>query len=96
MGRGQLQGQGTSLEFLVHALSQQLGRSVLDRTGLKGNHDFTLQWTPDSKGLIERPRPNPPGHDVYCHSGAAWTETGSAKGPVEVLVIDHIEKPSEN
>ncbi len=47
MGRGELTGQGIALSFLANMLSQQLGRTVLDKTGLKGNYDFTLKWTPE-------------------------------------------------
>ena len=47
MGRGQLTGQQISLAQLAEVLSRQLGRVVLDKTGLKGNYDFTLKWTPD-------------------------------------------------
>jgi bla regulator protein BlaR1 len=71
--RGQVIGQGISLEFLVHELSRELGRLVLDRTGLSGKYDFTLQWSdgrvlareyivvPGSSGTISKPmRVDPP------------------------------------
>jgi uncharacterized protein (TIGR03435 family) len=46
-GGGSLTGQAVSIQSLAHLLSQQLGRNVLDKTGLTGNYDFTLKWTPD-------------------------------------------------
>ena len=75
MGPGQLTGQGVPMTFLVQQLSQQLGRTVLDQTGLKGNYDFTLKWTPDqspagdvswgrqaaAQDLTTHPRPSLPG-----------------------------------
>jgi bla regulator protein BlaR1 len=45
MLRGQMIGQGVPVELLVKELSRELGRTVLDRTGLAGNYDFTLQWS---------------------------------------------------
>jgi uncharacterized protein (TIGR03435 family) len=110
MGRGQLTGQAIPLASLAMMLSQQLGRTVLDKTGLKGKYDFTLQWTPDqTQGAMlmgpEGGRPatdNPPppessGPSIFT---AIQEQLGlkleSQKGPVEILVIDHVEKPSEN
>jgi uncharacterized protein (TIGR03435 family) len=110
MGRGQLTGQAIPLASLVHMLSQQLGRTVLDKTGLKGNYDFALQWTPDQSqpamlmgpeggkpGTDNAPPPESSGPSLFT---AIQEQLGlkleSQKGPVEILVIDHVEKPSEN
>jgi uncharacterized protein (TIGR03435 family) len=109
MGRGELTGQGVPLTFLVSQLSRHLGRTVLDKTGLTGNYDFTLQWTPDDgqgpmlKGpdggqpAAEGAPPESSGPSVFT---ALEEQLGlkleSQKGPVEIVVIDHVEKPSEN
>lgn len=110
MGPGQLTGQGVPLEFLVHQLAQQLGRNVLDQTGLKGNYDFTLQWTPDQRpaGMPmgpeggrphtdNAPPPDTSGPSVFT---AIQEQLGlkleSTRGPVDTLVIDRVERPSEN
>jgi len=105
-----LAGQGVSIAFLVQMLSQQqLGRPVVDKTGLTGKYDFTLQWTPDesrapmfkgSEGQQDG------GGEPTSHSSelsifsAVQEQLGlklqSERGSVEVLVIDHVEKPSEN
>jgi bla regulator protein BlaR1 len=45
--RGQLTGRGMSMSQLADALSRQLGQTVLDKTGLRGAFDLTLEWTPD-------------------------------------------------
>ena len=45
MLRGQIIGQGISLDAFVQPLSQELDRTVLNRTGLTGKYDFTLQWS---------------------------------------------------
>jgi len=105
MGRGELSGQGVQLDMLTRTLSSQLGRTVIDRTGLKGNFDFTLTWTPEpgqsagpaASGPDAPPPPDPNGPSVFT---ALQEQLGlrleSQKGPVEMLVIDRVEKPSEN
>ena len=109
MGRGQLSGQGVALQMLTQSLSSQLGRPVIDQTGLKGNFDFKLEWTPDPgqsggpfggappPGVDGPPPPDPNGPSVFT---AVQEQLGlrleSQKGPVEMLVIDKVEKPSEN
>lgn len=78
-----------AMPMFVKLLSQQMGRSVLDKTGLSENYDFKLEWTPDEA--------NGDGPSIFT---AIQEQLGlklePSKGPVEVLVIDHAEKPSEN
>ncbi len=110
MGRGSLTGQGIPISNLVRSLSRQLGRTVVDKTGLAAKYDFTLKWTPDEspgsmfKGLgpgpqdaASPPPPDPSGPSIFT---AVQEQLGlkleSQKGPVEILVIDHAEQPSEN
>jgi bla regulator protein BlaR1 len=105
-------GSGTftdsSMAVLAARLSEQLGRPVVDRTGLKGGYDFTLEWTPapgegsaESIGLPPRAEP-PSAGDSNSPSifTALQDQLGlkleSTKGPVDILVIDHVERPSEN
>ena len=45
MGRGRLDGQATTIDFLVSALSGQAGRTIIDKTGLTGRYDFSLSWS---------------------------------------------------
>jgi uncharacterized protein (TIGR03435 family) len=103
---GSITGQGVAIQMLVVNLSNQLGRPVLDRTGLAGKYDFKLEWTPDSTRLglaavptgSEGPMPAEP---VYPSLFAALQEQlglrlESQKAAVEMLVIDHVDKPSEN
>jgi len=106
---GPVTAQGVPLANLVRLLSRQLGRTVLDETGLMGNYDFTLQWTPDEsqgpmfKGAEGGPAPAsapPPDSSGPSIFTALQEQLGlkleSRKGPVEILVIDHAEKPSAN
>ena len=103
MGRGELTGQGVKLTFLAEALSNQVGRTVLDQTGLKGDYSFELKWTPDEnqgaafKGPGDAPPADANGPSIFT---AIQEQLGlkldSQKGPVDLLVIDHAEKASEN
>jgi uncharacterized protein (TIGR03435 family) len=101
MGRGTLTGQALSMADFVRVLSDQLGRPVLDKTGLTGKYDLTLQWTPDDSqlpGLKQaEPQPPPSGSSIFTAIQAQLgLELESQDSPVETLVIDHVEKPSEN
>ena len=103
-GRGKVTATDGSLSMLIPPLSRQLGRVIVDKTGLTGNYDFTLEWTPESAApppatgsLSGAAPPDQSGPDIFT---AIQEQLGlklvSAKGPVDVIVIDHIEKPSSN
>lgn len=109
MGRGHLEGEGSNTEMLARVLSQQLGRTVIDKTGLTGSYDYTLQWTPDDAappmpggGEGGGPSRSESGTDAVGPSllTAVQEQLGlkleSVKGPADVIVIDHIDLPSEN
>jgi uncharacterized protein (TIGR03435 family) len=76
-----------------------LSRPVLDQTGLKGNFDFTIEWTPDAPIKVN-------GENVQLDElGPTFLEALKEQlglklepqtSPVDVLVIDHVEQPSEN
>jgi uncharacterized protein (TIGR03435 family) len=81
-----------------------LDRPVVDQTGLKGRFDFMLKWTPDESqfqgmGIKVPPPSNAPDAPPGLFT-AIQEELGlkleATKAPVDVLVIDHVEKPSEN
>jgi uncharacterized protein (TIGR03435 family) len=93
---GRLVGTQVTAEMLAKVLSDQLGRSVQDSTGLRGAFDFKLEWQPDSSD---------PQLDTRAVSASLFTalqeqlglKLEARKGPVEILVIDHIENtPIEN
>jgi uncharacterized protein (TIGR03435 family) len=101
-GHGHIEVLGdNSLALLAEELSKEVGRPVVDRTGVAGRYDLTLKWTPD-----ERVSSVPIGSDAAAlDSGpslltALREQVGlkldAQKGPVAVLVIDHVERPSEN
>jgi uncharacterized protein (TIGR03435 family) len=99
-GRGKETGRGTTMEFLARDLSLQLGRKVVDRTGLAGRYDFTLTWTPDDSvavtgGGVESGATQGPSLFTAVQEQLGL-KLELVKAPVDVVVIDHIEKPSEN
>lgn len=71
-------------------------RKVTDKTGLAGSSDFTLAWTPESA----RGDASNPGRDGPSIFTAVQEQLGlklvAKKGPDQVLVIDHVERPSAN
>ena len=84
---------------LAQFLSNFAGRPVQDRTGLTGRYDFTL----DGTAFAPPPPPDPQGTPVVDTRAALVTVIGllglrlePAKGSIETLVIDHLERPSEN
>jgi uncharacterized protein (TIGR03435 family) len=108
MGRGHLESTGTGVPFLVHILSEQLGRSIVDKTGLTGDFDYTLTWTPDdgASGMPGGGAGGPPPEENAGDTAgpslftAVQEQLGlkleSEKGMADVIVIDHIDLPSQN
>jgi uncharacterized protein (TIGR03435 family) len=95
-----LEGHGVSMPALAANLSRAynsaLGRNVIDGTGLRGAFEIHLKWANDDLTGGALP-PEPAGPSIFT---ALQEQLGlrlrSTRGPVEVLVIDHIEKPSAN
>jgi uncharacterized protein (TIGR03435 family) len=100
-GRGRLTGQGIEIGSLAPPLTQQLGRIVEDKTGLKSKYDIELRWTDDATASMGppdgRPASDSSGPSIFT---AIQEQLGlkldSQRAPVDVLVIDHIERPSAN
>ena len=103
---GHFIGTAESLSLLARNLSQRLGRSVIDKTGLTGKYDFELTYTPETglNSVVGQPPaqgapplPEPNGPSIFA---ALEEQLGlklqSTKAPVKVLVIDSVQKPSEN
>src|ERR1700691_545838 len=104
-GSGELSVIAQSLDRFADLLAHQTGRLVVDKTGLKGNYDFTLKWTPDEgRGQMPGGTPGDAAPPSDANGPTIFTalqeqlglKLESQKGPVDTLVIDHVEKPSEN
>jgi uncharacterized protein (TIGR03435 family) len=101
-GRGNMTLEKASMKEIVDSLSLKVDRPVIDKTGLTGAFNGELHWTPDDV------QPSPPGagDSALPDSGpsiftALQEQFGlkliARRGPVEVVVIDHVEKlPTEN
>ena len=89
-----------TMDMLAASLAQILGRgrTVIDRTGLTGRYDFTLQWAPDpppSDSPTAQQAPAGP-TSLEALRDELGLKVESTRGPVQVLVVDHVERPSEN
>jgi len=102
MGPGELTCQAIPMENMASMLSNLTGRHVVDKTGLTGKYDLTLKWSPGQgdmpmfKEASSAPNADEPGGiSIYT---ALQEQLGlkleAQKAPVEVLVIDHAEKPT--
>jgi uncharacterized protein (TIGR03435 family) len=94
-------GGGVTLPMLANILEGPAQRLVIDRTGLAGNWDLEVKYTPDRSqlppGVELPPGIDPNGPSLFT---AIEEQLGlklrPARGPVEVLVIDRVEQPTEN
>ncbi|MGP8258864.1 MAG: TIGR03435 family protein [Acidobacteriaceae bacterium] len=98
---GGIGGEHANMKALIDFLNgQKLGREVVDRTGLTGNYDFMLKFTPFPMDASPDDVADPSGSPYPYIFTALQEQLGlkleSTRGPVETLVIDHMERPSEN
>jgi uncharacterized protein (TIGR03435 family) len=104
MNPRQVRATAAPLSNLAPALSRILGRTVIDKTGLTGKYDIVLQWTPDESQVIRQGPDAPPAPPSDSAPPSIFTalqeqlglKLESQKGPVEIFIIDRVEKPSEN
>jgi uncharacterized protein (TIGR03435 family) len=89
-------GHDCPVEYLAGMLTSQFARPVIDKTGLTGKYDFILKYkrATNRDRPVDDPDPMPPLDEAIQDQLGLKLEP--AKGPVKVLVIDHIEKPSAN
>ncbi|SPE41677.1 conserved exported hypothetical protein [Candidatus Sulfopaludibacter sp. SbA3] len=99
-GRGHSQGSAVPIEMLVATLSNATHLTVVDKTGLTGRFDYTLNWNPALQYLNanpDSPAPDSFGPSIFT---AVQEQLGlrleSGKAPVEVVVIDRVDHPSAN
>jgi uncharacterized protein (TIGR03435 family) len=99
---GRMSVRGFGLDQIFALLSRDAGRKIIDKTGLTGVFDCDLTWTPQNflQGPFNRdrfPSIDPAGPSIFT---ALQEQLGlkleSTKAPVDVLVIDHVEHPTED
>jgi len=98
-GHGSIDARVITMKRFAEVLSRQMDLPVVDQTGLEGAFNLKLKWS------CESDQPVKPGELPSMDSGpsvhtAIQDQLGlrlhAQKVPIEVLVVDHIEKPSEN
>ena len=101
IGPGRMTGGAIQISQLAASLSNFMQRIVVDRTGLAGAYDIDLTYTPDrmvSDGPFKPGGEPPPAGDGPALTTALQEQLGlkveSSRGPVDVLVIDHVERPT--
>ena len=101
-GPGRLRFGGLQASMLVQAFSAQSGRMVVDKTGLTGPWDFELTFAPEQRGFGPGPGPDAPAADPNLPNffTAIQEQLGlklePAKGPVDVLVVDSVQRPVDD
>ena len=97
VGRGDYESFGMWMLPFVRQLMQELGCVVIDKTNLHGYYNYTLKWTPEDAQPGADNTVSAPGPSIFT---AVQEQLGlklePAKVPTQVLVIDSVERPSEN
>ena len=85
-----------SMQNIARLLNGQMNAGVTDRTGLGGLYDFTLQWSTEDFGAKPGADDSPWPQISTAVKEQLGLELKPVKGTIVTLVIDHIEKPSDN
>jgi uncharacterized protein (TIGR03435 family) len=86
---GSVKASGVTMEFFAATLARYIGRPVFDKTGVAGAFDFSFEYSLDGR---DETKPS-----IFTAVEQLGLKLRAAKGPVEVLVIDHAERiPTDN
>ncbi len=88
---GKIEVRATSIESLAMNLSHTVGRIIVDKTELAGGYDFTLEWAPEG-AAPDDPRPS----IFTALEEQLGLKLKSTQGPVDAIVVDSIQRASEN
>lgn len=100
-GHGHWEGHSALISNLARSLASELeiaGHPVVDQTGLTGRYDFTLRWTPDV------PASKTDQTDPHAQWPSLFTAINEQLGlkltpeklPIDIIVVDSVEMPTEN
>ncbi len=85
----------TTMQRFAEFLTDEAGRPVVDKTGLSGAYDMTLDWAVDNSATLNDAAAGPSLFTALQEQLGLKLE--SAKGPVETIVVDHAERtPTED
>jgi bla regulator protein blaR1 len=104
LGPGSMDGQALGMSDVAELLSRQVGTKVVDKTGLTGRYDVSIKWAADESQLSAVDNGKAPESPSTFSGPALLTaieeqlglELRPLRGEVQILAIDHVEKPSEN
>jgi len=91
---GVLSAHAISLHSLADTLSSEMHTEVVDKTGLEGSFDVTLNWAAEPGAIYVNEAPFAAVNNALKEQ--LGLELHSSRGPVEILVVDNIEKPDED
>src|SRR5262249_21573554 len=98
--RGHMEATNASMSALAGSLERVLGMPVINQTGLEGRFNVKLDWAPDSiqpGGMSPgASAENDAGPSIFTAIQQLGLKLESVKAPLEILVIDRAEKPTEN
>jgi uncharacterized protein (TIGR03435 family) len=96
MSGSKMTARALSTDYLVFGFSGMVGRIIGDKTGLAGKKfDFELTWTADDGRAADNAADAGPSIFTALEEQLGL-KLVPAKAPVEVIVIDHIQRPSPN
>jgi len=101
-GKARVKAVRMSMVALADNLSGQLGRTVIDKSGLKGEYDFGLEWTMELNSeesflTVVEQHLGLEGPSIFTAlQDQLGLKLNSGKGPVEIISIDRLERPTAN
>jgi uncharacterized protein (TIGR03435 family) len=101
-GRLRFAARNVTMVFIAESLTgiANLGRPIVDQSGLTGTVDFTLEWTPDNAPPLSPNAEVPPDSNAVTFQEALKDQLGISLQPekisVNVIMLDHVERPSAN
>jgi uncharacterized protein (TIGR03435 family) len=97
---GLVGSRDASMDMVAASLARVVGegRPVIDKTGLSGRFDFTLEWAPDPPPSDSPAAPSEPAGPTSLQAlrDQLGLKVEATRGPVKILVVDKVERPSEN
>ena len=97
---GSISATNATIKDLARTLqSNVLDRPVVDNTGIAGRFDFTLTWSPDEFQYDGRGANNPAGTGPTIFTAfqeQLGLQLKSTKAQIDVMIVDRVEKPTEN
>src|SRR5688572_31664247 len=91
---GAVTTRAKTIADLASALGSTLDRSVVDRTGLQGTYEFDLTWGADDARITPGTAASVTASVVTALQEQLGLKLGSTRGPVDILVIDSVERPT--